>query len=260
MPDYCWPLDTSCVQKWDEYPPEVQQRAEMMAGMTMRMLTAYTVGGCPIRVRPCLAKCWPSGWVSAPTWGGSSWLGSGSGPYLLNGSWFNGCGCRTDCSCTNLCVVYLEPPVGAVESVTIDGVTIDPSAYRVDNGNELVRTDGDCWPRCQNMEAGEDEEGSFVVEYLNARPVDEIGSYAAGILAGEFAAACAGGKCRLPAQVTEIARQGVTFTVATGAFPDGQTGIREVDAYIGFVNPNGLKMRPRVSSVDLPPSRRTTIP
>ena len=35
-------------------------------------------------------------------------------------------------------------------------------------------------------------------------------------------------------------------------FPDGMTGIREVDAYLISINPNALKMPPMVWSPDVP--------
>ena len=38
--------------------------------------------------------------------------------------------------------------VGSVTEVTIDGVLVPPSVYRVDNSTQLVRTDGGSWPSC----------------------------------------------------------------------------------------------------------------
>ena len=35
-------------------PPEVQDRAPGLASATLRRLTGYRVGGCPITVRPCM--------------------------------------------------------------------------------------------------------------------------------------------------------------------------------------------------------------
>ena len=72
------------------------------------------------------------------------------------------------------------------------------------------------------------------------------------MLACEFAKACTGGKCRLPSSVTSIARQGVTMTISSGMFLGGQTGIREVDAYVVSVNPNAQVMPPVVWSPDVP--------
>jgi hypothetical protein len=41
-------------------------------------------------------------------------------------------------------------------------------------------------------------------------------------------------------------------------FPDGMTGIREVDAYLTSINPNALRQPPRVWSPDMPGHRFTT--
>ena len=68
-----------------------------------------------------------------------------------------------------------------------------------------------------------------------------MAAYAAGVLAMEFAKACTGGKCRLPANVTSISRQGVSYDIAAGAFPSGMTGLREVDSWIGLWNPEARR-------------------
>jgi hypothetical protein len=62
----------------------------------------------------------------------------------------------------------------------------------------------------------------------------------------EFAKACTGGKCRLPANVTSVSRQGVAYEIAAGTFPEGTTGIREVDAWIGLWNPEGRRQSTQV--------------
>ena len=41
--------------------------------------------------------------------------------------------------------------------------------------------------------------------------------------------------------MTTVTRQGVSYDIAAGSFPNGMTGIREVDAYIALWNPNGLR-------------------
>lgn len=265
LPDSCWEVDHRACPDWDSYDPEDQALADAYAGQTLRMLTAYRVGGCPITVRPCLARCAPSSYLVAPTPSGSGALGvagPGLNPFInANGAWVNGCGCSTgDCSCVQLCEVLLPPPVGWVVEVRLDGAVVDEDSYRIDNERRLVRTDGGCWPSCQDMTAPADGEGAFSVTYLNAYLVDAIGSYVAGILACEFIKAITGGECQLPAGVTSVVRQGVTLEIAAGAFPDGLTGIREVDAYIQRWNPNQLKMQPKVWSPDYRPTRRTTWP
>ena len=242
IPDYTgcpWPIDPGCLgDDWDLLDPVVQDRSLAFAGATLRRLTGYQVGGCPVTVRPCTQRCYDA-WV--PYWGVGYTRGFTPG-INSTGDWVNACGCRTDCSCTTLCEVVLPEPVGEVIEVLVDGATVDPADYRVDR-NRLVWTGtGDCpWPVCQDMTVASDQPGAFAVTYLNSYPVDGLGAYAAGVLANEFAKACAGNKCRLPASVTSVSRGGVAYEVVAGSFPGGVTGIREVDAYIALWNPNALQ-------------------
>jgi hypothetical protein len=238
LTDFCWPVDEGCCDAFDNYAPAVRNRARALAGQTMRVLTGGRVGGCAVTIRPCSAAyCdgagvyWESGYLRPMNW---------------SGLWSN-----MVCGCLNACYhgrsgLRLPGPVGRVDSVRIDGVVLDPSEYWV-NGDYLIRTNGTPWPVTQNMDAPITAPGTFAVTYLNAYPVDGLGAYAAGILACEFAKACSGAKgCRLPSGVTEITRAGVSMTINSGAFPNGLTGIREVDAYITAWNPAGLRSKPTV--------------
>jgi hypothetical protein len=95
------------------------------------------------------------------------------------------------------------------------------------------------------------EPGTMSVTYLNAYPVDSIGAHAAGVLAMEFARACTKGKCRLPKGTRSVARQGVVYDIEPGLFPDGFTGIQEVDAFIAMWNPQARTSGSRIYSPDL---------
>ena len=273
LPDFCWPVDTSCVSDWDEWevepdpeavPPEVgvprytaeqKARAVSLAGQTLRVLTGFRVGGCPVTVRPCRAGCREQTWRAYPV------AGVGVAPWhpvSLGGTWLNvGCGHAGGCGCTSVSEVRLYGQASAVTEVRVDGAVLDPSAYRLDSGGRLVRTDGDAWPLCQDLTAPDTEPGTFSVTYTPGAPVDGLGAYVAGVLAGEFVRACTDGECRLPTGVQTIARQGVTMTLGIGAFPEGKTGIREVDAYLERWNPNGLRGPSQVYSPDLRRPRRT---
>src|SRR5574341_1007091 len=83
---------------------------------------------------------------------------------------------------------------------------------------------------------------------------------AAGILACEYAKACVGGNCRLPASVQSIARQGVNvqFLDFGMLVERGFTGITEVDSIIRAFNPYGLKSRLKVWSPEIKTPRMTT--
>lgn len=253
---------------YSEIDPTVKARAEMLAWLSLGARTGQSVGTCPVTVRPCAASCGPRGtWVTAVVIGGDMQaLGRRGG--LLNpmivgdGDWINACGCFSsdDCSCSRICKAILPGPVGDVIEVKVSGAVVDPSAYRVDNGNQLVRTDGECWPSCQDMNAGPDEEGSFVVTYVQGFPIDDALNFAAGILAAEFLKACTGDKsCRLPAGVASLTRQGVQLDIVSrDPFESLLTGITEVDTVIAAYNPYGLRSAPVVISPDYRPTRQTT--
>jgi hypothetical protein len=162
-----------------------------------------------------------------------------------------------------VCEVVLPPPVGYVESVQIGTQVIPPTWYRVDNGDRLVwlgdGTDTECgWPLCQDMTKPAGQEDTFTVTYLNNVPVDGLGSYAAGVLACEFAKACSGQKCRLPSGVVALTRQGVSMTVVGTSFRDNRTGLIEVDAWLRSVNPGALVAPSRVWYPDMTGQRVTT--
>lgn len=266
VPDLCWPVDWSCVEEtWlDQLDERVRERAEALAAATLRALTAYQVGGCPVTVRPCAVTCGRTSYLEAPVLGGTqSALGARVGQWWPHigpgGDWTNAvCGCQSGCSCEFVPEVWLAGPVGQVTAVTLDGAVLDPGAYRVDDGYRLVRTDGGVWPTCQHMARPLGDPGTFGVTYTPGIPVDALGAYAAGKLAYEFAQACTSGKCRLPAGVQTISRQGVTLEIATGMFPGGSTGIVEVDAWVRTYNPNAVKMPARVWSPDVNYGRRLT--
>lgn len=221
LPDNCWPVDDSVCDTLHGYPPDIALRATTLAGQTLRLLTGGIVGGCPVTVIPTVPCRIPL-------------AHSSYGPVNWGGLWYNACPCQVQAS-----RIRLEGPVGRVDEVTIGGVVLDPAAYRVESALWLVRTDGQNWP------AATDE--GFTVTYLNAWPVDGLGAVAAGLLACEYAKAIVGDKnCALPRNVREINRQGISMVLTAQLFPDGLTGIREVDAYISSYNPHALKVRPSI--------------
>jgi len=225
--------------------PFTKERAEALGWNTLNALIGFRLSLCPVILRPCLARCHITTWDEAPVHGGTYT------PYISGGKWYNGCGCRLEsCSCTALCEVLLPAAAGAVDSVWLDGVRLDPTAYRVDNATRLVRTDGGCWPWCQDMSAGPDEVGSFVVRYYAGLAPNDLLNYAAGLLSAEYYKACTDQECRLPSGATSVARNGLSITIEGGSFPGGTTGIREVDAVIRTYNPFTLKAPPRVLSPD----------
>jgi hypothetical protein len=270
MTDICYPTTTdwSCA-----YTPEqlaemradpatlaVMERSEALAWMQLAALTADQVGTCPVIVRPCNQACASgSTYLTAPVGLGGHYAGASvrTGSFLphvgRSGQWVNACGCASgDCSCTALCEAILPGPVGDILEVWLDGAMLDPSAYRVDNGTRLVRTDGECWPACQDMTQDAHGAEAFSVTYYRGVAPDQLSLWMAGLLAVEYYKACRSDKsCRLPNRLQSVARQGVTYQVQFE--DDGTTGIREVDDYVRRLNPYHLKMAPVIVS---PQSRR----
>lgn len=260
MNDICYPAGTDWSCKWTaeqlaeqlEDPVRAAQieRAEAFAWSLLASLTIYRIGVCPITVRPCAARCTPGGsFMTAVVRSGGGGLpvyriGSFS-PYISGGRWYNGCPCTSQdaCSCTALSEVILPGTVGSIESIRIDGEVLPSSAYRVDNGNRLVRTDGQQWPVCQDMSS--DVDPFEVTYYRGARP-NTLTRAAAGALAAEFLASCDGDECRLPGRVTSASRAGESYEFEPTDYPEGKTGIPEVDAVIRIYNPYGLKSEPIV--------------
>ncbi|HEY6564064.1 MAG TPA: hypothetical protein VIY86_06180 [Pirellulaceae bacterium] len=260
MVDICYPAGTDwgCVFSEEEVEgldPIVKERAEALAWSTLAALTGYRLSLCPVTIRPCASRCNMQTWYVAPVGSGNfagAPPGSAFSPYVSNGVWFNACGCTTpgDCSCSALCEVILPSTVGGIESVWMDGVELEKSSFRVDNGNRLIRLDGECFPACQDMTINDPTEGGLWVSYYPGVAPNDLFRYAAGVLATEFYKACSGRDCRLPSGVTNISRAGISMEISPGTFPGGMTGIPEVDAVIRVYNPYALKSPPRVLSPD----------
>ena len=108
-------------------------------------------GTCEITVRPCKPKtCDPITLSQLIYWDSRAYLQFGPGAYnlgvlsffptLIDGQVFNiQCGCPSGCcTCESDCEVKLPGPIASISNVTVDGVVLDPSWYRVVDGNTLV--------------------------------------------------------------------------------------------------------------------------
>jgi hypothetical protein len=256
-----WEIDTACCQTyWDTLTPALQASATAYATLALWAATGRQYGMCPITVRPCGRYCNDSGYAGQ-YWADGTWI-----PYILGGVWRNcwcGCGGGSCCTCAPTCQVYLPGPVSSIVSVTVDGAVVDPATYRVDNDAWLVRTGGDgfCWPDCQDFDL-DSGVGTFFVTYTRGPAPPAALLSAAGTLACEFAKACQGQACRLPAYVVALSRQGVDFQAVdpTTLLELGLTGLWEVDSLIRHLNPYAMTHRPRLVTPDLTPPRITTFP
>lgn len=230
-----WEADPACLgTAWEALLPEEQQRALMLATSSLQMLTYYRVGTCPVTIRPCPVK--------PPC--GCEWT-----PHLTDGQWSNDCLCKS--TCKPLSEVDIPGPVGYIESVMIDGVVIDVTSgdFRLDDGHLLVwQGDGASpFPETQDLNKPDSEVGTWSITYSRSYPVLADGRIAVAYLAMEFAKACIPkAKCSLPRGVTSVVRNGVSFSVEAGLFPNGLTGIDIVDQYILKWAPAGSPIKSAV--------------
>lgn len=253
-----WPVEVACAPEWDAYDPAVRDVSTAWATYILWALTGRQYGPCSLTLRPCGPRCGgPAGYLTFPVNSGSTtsagmpWMI----PWIDNGVWRN-CGCNGGCTCSATCEVALPGPVAFVNEVTVDGVVVDPSAYRLDVVKGiplLVRTDGGCWPDCQDMDADVTDVGSFAITYQRGVFVPRTGQIAAGLLAAEFAKSCVGQDCALPQQLASLSRNGVEVQVVDPAtlLDNGLTGVRLVDLWIRSVNPHQRMQRSRVLSSDI---------
>jgi hypothetical protein len=252
-----WDVDTGCCSEWDTYSDELQEAAMEYGALVVWAATGRRFGLCERTIRPC-------GRTSNTNVNGYYWAEGAWFPYIFNGQWRNCAGCAMSfgcCSCEPSCQVWLPPPV---YSIPATGITIGDTIYniedigRVDDSQWLVRTDGDCWPQCQDYN-DDTSDSFFQVTYFRGQPVPNILLRAAGEVACEYARACSGADCRLPSRVTSISRQGVSvsMTDVEVLLRDGLTGITTVDQVILKFNPYRLVSKMNIASPDWPPVSRT---
>jgi hypothetical protein len=254
-----WDVVTPDCSGWADYAQETQDKALWLASTFLWAATGRRFGTCPVTVRPSQSPYQPWLYRTFPLIPGSGTYQGG--PFLYGGRWFNA-GTVAAC-CNNVCGVVLNGPVAAVDEVLVDGEVVSPASYRVDVAEGaylLVRTDGTCWPICQNAAAEASEVGTFEVTYDQGVPLPEALAIATGLLACEYAKALTPGQnCALPAKMTRLSRQGVEIEVAPPVPDDGKTGIRMVDDTIAALNPGKRQAPPMIMSPDLMPRDRRTV-
>lgn len=222
--------------------------------------TGRVFGLCELSVRPCRSDCAAStyeGWAGnvSPTG-----LGAPFQPVLVGGEWLNvACGrCRARCGCSAISDVRLPGPIDSVTKVLLDGEELSAAAYRVDNRTRVVRTDGERWPVCQDLDQPTSEVGTWEITYKRGTPVPKGGEIAAAVLACEMAKAVEGRDCDLPERVTSVTREGVSMTILDTfeGLEAGRTGLWLVDSWIASVTKT--PRRSRVLSPDTLPARART--
>jgi hypothetical protein len=251
-----WPITWTC--KVDTLNPAVTGLAVEMATETLWAMTGMRFGVCSVTLRPCRRECQTGSFYDdfGPPWTAQYW----PRPALVGGLWVNlTCGgCTGECSCTSVSEVLLPAPVHRVTEVKVDGTPLVSGAYRLDNNRLLVRTDGEEWPRCNELNLEDTEAGTWSVTAEYGEPVPDGAELAMGQLACEIARAADGGDCKLPAGLQQLIRQGVTISYPDVGelFRQGRTGLYLVDMFVATWNPSGLRQRSRVYRVDRPTVRR----
>lgn len=249
--------DPVCCTDWAGFSTTIKADAKDYAAVVLWAATGRIFGTCQMTVRPCgMKRCQDGlGEFWGYDWSGGTWT-----PYIFNGQWFN-CACPGVCCCDPRCQVRLMGPVDSVLEVTVGGVVVDPSAYRVDDNHWLVRTDGDCWPICADMDT-DDGSNVFTVTYMRGDPTPPALLRAASTLACEWGKACTGGDCRLSPRVSSLVRNGITIDMMDpqAILEGGLTGLWEVDTIIMAFNPYKNHQRLRIYAPELNVPRTVTSP
>jgi len=249
--------DPLCCEEWATLDPVIKASAGDYAALILWAATGRQFGLCTVTVRPCGMKRCNDGMAEffGYDWSGGTWV-----PYIFNGTWFN-CSCAGMCCCEPRCQVRLMGPVDSVTEVLIGGIAVDPATYRVDDNHWLVRTAGECWPTCADMDT-DDGDNTFEVTYVRGTTPPPALLRAASTLECEWGKACSGAECRLSNRVTSIARQGINIEMASpeAFMEDGLTGLWEVDSIIVALNPFKRKQRARIWAPEMNVPRTVTSP
>lgn len=255
-----WPVAWTCDVGTES--PTATGRAVTFATLVLWSLTGRQFGLSTVTLRPCAQYAqdtpFPDGWLSWPGTQAPPLGATSSGGYY--GWWFPAaCGtCVNGCTCLGLASVKLPAPVYDVVEVRVDGSPLATGSYRLDENRFLVRTDGLTWPLSNNLLLNATQTGTWQVTARYGQAVPAAAASPIGELACEYLKASSGQDCRLPAGVTQLARQGLTISIPDlGDMLDrGRTGLYLTDVFIAAVNPGHLRQRSRTYSVDHAYARR----
>ncbi len=235
-----------------------------IASAVIWRLTAMQYGCCELTIRPCKPRnCDPITLAQLIYWDSRAFLTFGQPnmgvlsffPTLIGGQVFNvsACGscdnaavgcqkCRADCE------VQLPGPVCSVTEVIVDGVTLVAGTdYLIYDDGTLAFINDSC-PTKQDYNLTNGAVGTWSVTYSVGIPVPDELNLAAGLYAVEVFKSLANDKsCALPANVQQVARQGVTTTFINHVVlaNAGLTGLPLVDQILRAINPYQIVQQPR---------------
>ena len=159
------------------------------------------------------------------------------------------CGeCRGGCCGSGDCIQLHA--VSAVTEVRVHGAEVPETDWHFDPGTGLLcATPGLTWP---NRDPRYQSQGSLEVDALTGSAPDAWALAVATELACELLKSCAGKKCRLPSNVTQINGQGITIQMK----PDElMYSLPSVIALVTAINPHRATAPARVFSPELNPRR-----
>lgn len=253
--DYVLEICSDAAQSTD--PDVFDPWITIASDLLFRLSGRQFPGSCAMTVRPCGTGGICAGWSWPLTEREYGWLQFANYGGIWGWYWPDG---RKGCGCHHVSRVHLpDYPVTEVTEVTIDGVVVNPDTYALREFRFLDRLDDALWPSCQDMRLPLGEEGTWGITYTWGAPVPASGVHAAAVLACELYTDSIGGECKLPKNVTQLSRQGVSMQLAAiwgqvnGVWA---TGLKEVDAFLQAVNPVGLLAPTTVWSPDLEPFPR----
>lgn len=255
LSDVCEPWEAIYPCDVSTESPDCLDGAVQAASMIVWALSGRQYGLCSVTVRPCRAECtnWSYGWQP---WVSSPW------PVIPPIGWYvnlDPCvSCGASCSCSALQQAKLPFPVHDIVRVRVNGSVLVTGAYRVDDNRWLVRVDGGVWPVCNDLTRDDMQTGTWSVTARYGQDPPELGKRAVGEVACEVIRASRGEDCRLPRQVSQLVRQGVTISYPDvgGMLDKGRTGLMITDLFLTAVNPHHLARRSRVFNVDEMVARR----
>lgn len=145
-------------------------------------------------------------------------------------------------------------PVVSIQRVRVDGVTLPPTAYKIDDDRWLARVDGQFWPVIQDLTKNPATDlATMDVDYTFGAPIPKMAVTASAAFACQMLKACDNsGDCALPPRTQSAIRQGLNVrTLDPQDYIDnGKTGCVEADRFIKAVNPHGVQQRASVLSPD----------
>lgn len=197
--------------------PGVLASVSAQAGQILRTLSGGRAGTCEETIRPIGECC-------------------------------DGRGCRCCGTGDRIRVQSSTGPITSVTQVKVDGQVVPTSDYRFYPSTQLLyRTPDQRWPRTDHKWADCDDTGTMCVDVVVGYEPDAWALSVHAELTCELLKSCAGEKCRLPRNATQVVGQGITVTLTPAEL---KQFIPSVAGWVAAVNPNAGQNVARLYSPD----------